>query len=89
MVSNKIPISELYKIVKTCSNSEQNDFCAVLVSIEDMELQKSHSGRYLLQIWTKEGLLVYSLTMQSPVHVWNLNANYLTFVKHEKEPKEP
>ena len=37
-VSHQIPISELYSLVKCCSNSEENDFCVILIKIENKEL---------------------------------------------------
>ena len=47
MISHSIPISELYKIEGCCSNNQQNNFCAVLIKIVNMELQKRYLGRYL------------------------------------------
>ena len=38
MISHSIPISELYKIEGCCSNNQQNNFCAVLIKIVNMEL---------------------------------------------------
>jgi len=48
VVSHNIPIAELYKLIDTCSNSEENEFCAVLIAIESLELQKKYEGRFLL-----------------------------------------
>jgi hypothetical protein len=38
VISHKIPIAELYKLIDTCSNSEENEFCAILIAIMDQEL---------------------------------------------------
>jgi hypothetical protein len=86
MVSHNIPISELYKIEGCCNHSEANSFCAVQIKIENMELQKKYKGRYLLQVWSKKGELVYSKILQQPLHLWNLIGDHLIFVQSEKEP---
>ena len=86
MVSHQIPIAELYKLIDNCANSEENEFCAILLRIENMELQQKYEGRYLLQVWTRVGTLVYSKTLQFPLHLWNLNGKYLIFVLSEREP---
>jgi hypothetical protein len=83
MVSHQIPISDLYKLEKSWSNSEENIFCAVQIKIADTELQTRfipRSGRYLLQVWTKTGQLIYSKILEKQVHTCNINGNYLVFV---------
>jgi hypothetical protein len=54
-VSIQIPISELYKLLMCMCNSEENEFCAILIRIECKELQNKYKGRFLLQVWTKVG----------------------------------
>ena len=59
MVSHQIPISDLYKLIKSWSNSEQNPFCAILLQIVHPELQNKYEGRYQLNVWTNQGEIVY------------------------------
>ena len=79
-MSHNIPIAELYKLIDTCSNSEENEYCAVLIKIESLELQKKYEGRFLLQVWNKEGAQIYSKILQYHLHAWNLNGDHLIFV---------
>ena len=69
-------------------NSEENEFCAVEIQIEDFELQNKYRGRYLIQVWTKAGTMVFQRILQYPIRRWNLNGNYLIFVQNEKEPTD-
>ena len=66
--------------------SEENEFCAVEIKIECMELQNKYRGRFLLQVWTKLGKMVFQKILQYQIHRWNLNGKYLIFVQNEKEP---
>jgi len=52
----------------------------------DQELQKKYEGRFVLQVWNKEGVQVYAKILQNNLHLWNLNGDYLIFVQSEKEP---
>jgi len=54
----------LYRLVDSCSNSEENNLCAILFRIESMELQKKYEGRYLLQVWNRDGFQIYSKILQ-------------------------
>ena len=85
-MSHQIPIVELYRIIDTCSNSEDNIFCAILIKIESRELQKKYQGFYLLQVWTSSGIIAFSKTLQFPLHLWNLNGKHLLFIQNEREP---
>ena len=53
-------MSELYTLEEVRSNSEQNRFCAILLKIVSLELRKQYEGCYLLQVWTRDGNLVYN-----------------------------
>lgn len=33
MVAHQIPISDLYKLTDTCSYSQENEFCAIMIEI--------------------------------------------------------
>lgn len=44
-----------------------------------------YNGRYLLQVWTREGDLVFEKILQYQLHCWNIIGKYLVYVHNERE----
>jgi len=88
LVSHQIPVNDLYMPVKTCSRSQENIYCPVLIQITNKELQMMYRGRYLLQVWDIHGSLIYSKILQYNIHTWNMLGNFLVFILNEREPND-
>lgn len=80
-----VPLCELYKVLASCNFSEANDFCPVLLEIIDkdvLKFQKNKDQKYLLQVWSKNGDLVFEKALEAPVVNWNISGDFFVFQEH-------
>ena len=55
-----VPLSKLYKVVSSCNYNEDATFCPVLVEIIDEQvLIKNFNLKFLLQVWNRNGDMVF------------------------------
>ena len=79
-VMYKVPLDELYTIISSCNYNEESDFCPVLIKIENHKIiQLNKDKKYLLQVWTREGVMVFERPMEKPVCNWNISKDKLLF----------
>ena len=79
-----IPLSELYKVCASCHDTERQDFCAVLIQIvDDRIFEINGKKRYLLQIWSKKGDMVFERSLLKPVCNWAIDKDKFLF---QEEP---
>ena len=82
----RVEVSELYKVIDSCVYDPNNVFCPVLVEIMNDEIIKENDGKkYLLQVWSNQGEMIYERQMDSPVTNWNISTDKFLF----QEPLHP
>ena len=76
-----VPLSELYKVLASCNFNEQNEFCPVLVKIVDEQILKlrDKNMRFLLQVWTNKGDMVFERALETPIVNWNITKDKFLF----------
>lgn len=58
-VAKDVPLNELLSIKRHCNFNEDQIYCPILVQIMDPKLQEHYQGNYLLEVWNKQGCMVY------------------------------
>ena len=83
----QVNLSELYEIVAGCFHTEDSEFCGVLVRIVNHEvLDLNDQKPYLLQIWKREGTMLFEKSLTKPVCNWNITKDKFIF---QEEPSKP
>jgi len=54
-MSFDININKLYRLEQAFCDNEHNEYCAVLLRIENRQLRQELGGNYLIQVWNKQG----------------------------------
>ena len=70
----------LYNIMGTLITNNVQKFCPIQLEIANEKLLKKENkgkveaewNRYLLQVWTKKGIMIYERRMKQPVLGWCL-----------------
>ena len=76
----KVPIDKLYTVMASCLYNEANYFCPVLVKVNDPKiLQQTHQKEFLLQVWTREGKMIFERALDVPIMNWNISGNKFVF----------
>lgn len=79
-VMYSVPLNKLYKMMASCQYTEGASFCPVLIQIVDETILQIHNGvKYLLQVWTKKGDMVFEKPLQQPVCNWNISEDKFIF----------
>ena len=83
-VMYEIPLEKLYKVIASCQYEEGSDFCPVLVKIIDPKImnvvnQQSQDCKFLLQVWTIKGEMVFERCLKEPPANWNISGNKLIY----------
>ena len=81
-VMYRINLDSLYKVIGSCSGNPDAEFCAVLVEIVQKEIAKRTDAgkkKFLLQVWSNQGELVYERKLAEPVANWSISTNKLLF----------
>ena len=82
-----VPLDKLYEVMASCQFSENSDFCPVLLKIKDEKvLLKNDFKPYLVQVWTKNGVMVFERSMEKPISNWNISHDKFIFQENPKEP---
>ena len=83
----KVPLNELYEVLSSCQYNEESDFCPILVRIVDDEICKNNNNfRYLLQVWTKKGDMVFEKPLRKPISNWNISNDKFVFQESIDDP---
>ena len=81
-VQYKVPLDDLYKVVASCNYLHGAKFCPVLVKIMHKDIVKECDGiRWLLQVWTDKGDMIFERPMKNPVANWNITDNKFVFLE--------
>jgi len=84
-VMYSVPLNKLYKVVASCQYNENSDFCPVLVKIiNETVLRKNKDMKYLLQVWTNRGKMVFERPLREPISNWNISADKFVFQQTKK-----
>ena len=76
----RINLDSLYKVVGSCINNATDEFCPVLVKIVQPRIIDKNDGcQYLLQIWSKQGELVFERKLKEPVANWSFSSGMFLF----------
>ena len=54
-----VPLNGLYKLISSCNYNVSNTYCPVLVQIKDEEIKDQSGKEYLLQVWDREGQMLF------------------------------
>ena len=65
----------LYKIIGTLVANNQQKFCPILLEISDSKLIKKENNpcKYLLQVWTQKGEMIYEQRMERAIRGWYMD----------------
>ena len=80
-IKTTILLSELYRVMASCTYNHVSLYCAVLIEIKD-EIAKKRNGvekPYLLQVWNKKGTMLFERALRQPVANWNMANDFLMF----------
>ena len=79
-VMYSVPLNKLYKIMASCQFNEDALYCPVLVEIVDETIQKVNDyRRYLVQVWTKKGDMIFEKPLNLPICNWNISGDKFIF----------
>lgn len=75
-----VNLKDLYTVEETCLSNKNSYFCPVLLKVNDKELLKYNDGfDYLIQIWTKVGLLYYERKLKKKPLQWSISGKLFLF----------
>ena len=75
-----MPLNKLYEVLASCQYMEGADFCPVLVKIIDDKIYNNEDQhRFLLQVWSKHGEMVFERKLRQPISNWNISENKFIF----------
>ena len=88
-----VDVSELYKIIDSCHYNVDNKFCPIIVKLgkhmenlrQEGRIKKKHLKDFMLQVWDRDGRLVYERQLNRPVRNWGTFGDVLVF-SEEKKP---
>ena len=87
-VKFSVPLNKLYKVIASCNYNASNAFCPVLVEIIDKFVLKNNKGmKFLLQVWTNKGDLVFEKALKQPCCNWNLTKDKFLFQLNPNSPQ--
>jgi len=79
-VMYSVPLDKLYRIISSCEYNEKGVFCPVIVEIIDEEILKLNDGyKYLLQVWSSKGEMVFEKSMRKPCSNYNISGDKFVF----------
>ena len=78
-MSYKVPLNELYAVRSTCCSNELNLYCPIVLEITNTELQKLYNGTFLIQIWNKQGELLFERTRNTTLKCMSQVGNFFVF----------
>ena len=76
----QVELHKLYEVMASCQYKEDSPFCPVMVVINHKDIIEENQGRrYLLQVWTINGDMVFEKPLDKPVANWNIQGNKFLF----------
>ena len=82
-----VPLNKLYEVVASCQYNEIADFCPVLIKIVNDEIYKvEDQHRFLLQVWSKFGDMVFERKLRLPISNWNISDDKFIFQENKDDP---
>ena len=83
----KVPLNKLYKLIASCYYNEFGNFCPVLVKIvDDKVLEENRGKEFLLQVWDRQGEMVFERPLKKPVVNWNISDDIFIFIESNDNP---
>ena len=83
----RVPLNKLYELVGSCQYNEESDFCPVLVKVQDKKVIEFNGGkRFLLQVWDRNGQMVFERPLDEPVTNWNISGDTFVFQERSDSP---
>ena len=80
-VMYEVPLSKLYKVVASCQYEEDAKYCPVLVKIiDEFILKENNYLKYLLQVWSINGEMVFEKPLEKPPENWNISGDKLIYM---------
>ena len=87
-VMYSVPLNQLYEVVASCNYDEKSNFCPVLIRIVDEKIKSFNPGKhYLVQVWTKEGQIIFERAMSKPISNWNITRDKFLFQETANSPE--
>jgi len=90
-MSFDININKLYSLEQAFCDNQFNEYCAVLLRVENKQLRQVLGGKYLVQVWNKQGQLMYERCRGNSQFQGSMLGVYFTFeqegnmsVKHDE-----
>ena len=79
-VMYSVPLNKLYQVMASCQYNEDSEFCPVLVKIVDEDILRINLGkRFLLQVWSSKGDLIFERSLTKPISNWNISQDKFCF----------
>jgi hypothetical protein len=79
-VMYKVPLDKLYRIISSCQYDSKGVFCPVIVEIIDEQILTLNDGyKYLLQVWSDKGEMVFERALRKPCSNYNISGDHFVF----------
>jgi len=81
MMSYEVPLDGLYTIKSACCGNELNHHCPIVLEITNPELKQLYKGTHLIQIYNKQGTLLFERTRTETLTCLSLVGSFFVFKK--------
>lgn len=67
-------LEDLYTVVDSANYNRSNKFCPVLLKVGPKMVpdDTAHAEKYLLQVWSNEGEMIFEKELNQKVKCWNI-----------------
>ena len=75
----EVPLDDLYQVSSSCQYDENSEFCPVLVEAKNEGIHDGPNDKFMLQVWNRQGVMLYEKKMAMPNCKWNISGNMFVF----------
>ena len=58
-VKKDAPTNMLFRVAMDCYQDQNLPMCPILIEVIDKKLRKMYGGKYLIQVWNSQGIMVF------------------------------
>jgi hypothetical protein len=87
-VMYSVPLNQLYRVKSCCQYNENANYCPVIIEIIDKKiLEYNDKKKYLIQVWSKRGEMIFEKPTHRPCCNFNINDNVFVFQEETDSPE--
>eukprot|EP00347_Sterkiella_histriomuscorum_P004764 403359199 len=80
-ITYSVDLTKLYKVLGSCSYSDDMQYCPVLLEIGEERIRQSFNNcPYLIQVWDQKQNKIFELPLHQKIKQWQICYNYFLFV---------